>query len=160
IVTFARMPRILLAALSGAGLALCGAALQGLFRNPLVGPEVAGVSHGAAFGGVLAILLMLPSVAIVGFAFVGGMAALAFASLLARLSGGASILALVLAGVIVAAFFGAATGLVQYAADPQTTLPNIVYWLLGSFVAADMRKVVIVAVALGLAGSFILALRW
>ncbi|WP_252856644.1 iron chelate uptake ABC transporter family permease subunit [Photobacterium kishitanii] len=55
-----RMPRILVAGLCGASLALGGSALQGLFRNPLVGPQVIGVSSGAAFGGVIAILLMLP----------------------------------------------------------------------------------------------------
>ena len=77
-----RMPRILVAGLCGASLALSGSALQGLFRNPLVGPQVIGVSSGAAFGGVIAILLMLPDFYIAIFAFVFGVVALLIAMMI------------------------------------------------------------------------------
>ena len=75
--------------------------MQGVFRNPLVGPEIAGISAGASFGGVLAIMLSLPMFGVVGLAFGFGMLALVFAFGLAKLSGRGSMLALVLSGVIV-----------------------------------------------------------
>lgn len=160
VIDVVRLPRVVLVTLSGMGLALCGAVLQGLFRNPLVGPEVAGVTAGASFGGVAAILYSLPIMAVVGCAFVGGVAALAIAYGVARLAGGASVLSLVLAGVIVGAFFHSLVGMAQYVADPEIKLPSIVFWLLGSFVGADWRKVLIMAVAFGGAGTLLLGLRW
>lgn len=66
VVELIRMPRILIAALAGAGLAVAGAALQGVFRNPLVGPQIIGVSSGAAFGGALAILVSESQVLLIG----------------------------------------------------------------------------------------------
>src|SRR5262249_34048232 len=153
VVQFVRLPRVLMATLCGMGLALSGAVLQGLFRNPLVGPEVAGVSHGAAFGGGTAIVLSFPTGGIGAAAFGGGLTALILTFLLARLAGGSSILGMVLAGVIVAAFFSAAVGVGQYVADPETQLPTIVYWLLGSFANADRHKVLVVAVPLLIAGT-------
>jgi iron complex transport system permease protein len=160
IVEFVRLPRVMLSILCGAGLALSGAALQGLFRNPLVGPEVAGVSHGAAFGGVVAIVLAFGQAGIVGCAFAGGLSALVLTFLLSRIGGTHSILSMVLAGIIVGAFFSATVGVAQYLADPETQLPTIVYWLLGSFANADMTKVRTVAAPLALAGGALMLLRW
>ncbi len=160
VVEIVRMPRILGVTLCGMGLALAGAAMQGVFRNPLVGPEVAGVSAGASFGGVLAIMLSLPMAGVLGLAFGFGMTALVAAFGLAKLAGRSSILALVLSGVIVGGFFGALTGLAQYVADPQTKLPSIVYWLLGSFVGLTYDKVAIVAGVTLVAGTPLLMLRW
>src|SRR5215475_14525794 len=74
-----RMPRILGVALCGMGLGLGGAAMQGVLRNPLVSPEVVGVSSGAGFGGVVAILLGLPIAGLVGMAFGVGLIALVLA---------------------------------------------------------------------------------
>jgi iron complex transport system permease protein len=112
-----RMPRILLALLTGAGLALSGATMQGVFRNPLVGPQVMGVSSGAAFGGVLAILFGFPRYGLLGSAFVFGLSALVLVYALNGIVARRNILALVLAGVVVTGFFGALVSLVQYLAD-------------------------------------------
>jgi len=160
VIEIVRLPRILMVTLCGMGLALAGAAMQGIFRNPLVGPDVVGVSQGAAFGGVLAIILALSPMGIVGMAFALGMAGLLMAFLLARLAGKASTLALVLSGVIIGSFFGSLVGLAQYVADPQTQLPSIIYWLLGSFAGATYAKVAIVAAVTLVAGSVLLLLRW
>lgn len=160
VVEIARMPRILGVTLCGMGLAMAGAAMQGIFRNPLVGPEVAGVSSGASFGGVLAIMLSWPLAGIVGLAFGFGMGALLIAFGLAKIVGKSSMLALILAGVIVGGFFGALTGLAQYVADPQTELPSITYWLLGSFAGLTYEKVAIVAGVTLFAGTLLLMLRW
>lgn len=160
VVEIIRMPRVLLVALCGMGLALSGAAMQGVFRNPLVGPEVAGVTSGASLGGVVAILFGWPALAVAGAAFGSGLLALAAAFGLARLAGRGSALALVLSGVIVGGFCSALVGLAQTLADPMSSLPSIVYWLLGSFAGASYDKVAIVAGVTLLAGGALLALRW
>lgn len=160
VVEIVRLPRVLLVVLCGMGLALAGAAMQGVFRNPLVGPEVVGVSQGAAFGGVLAIVLGWSAWALVGTAFLFGFGALVLAFLLARFSGRTSILGLVLAGVIIGAFFGALLGVVTYVADPETKLPGIVYWLMGSFAGATYDKVAMVALVTLVAGGMLAGLRW
>lgn len=155
-----RLPRVLLAAMAGMGLGLSGAALQGMMRNPLVGPDLVGVSSGAACGGVLAILLDWPAALIVASAFLGGMLALTLASGLARLAKSAGVLALILSGVIVGAFFSAIHGLIQYLADPETKLPSMVYWLMGSFAAANQQKLLVLGIPLLAGGAVLLALRW
>jgi len=160
VVEIVRMPRILLTALCGMGLALSGAAMQGVFRNPLVGPEIAGVTSGASLGGVVAIMLSWPSLGVTGLAFGSGLLALAAAFSLAKLAGRASTLGLVLSGVIVGGFCGALVGLVQTLADPMVKLPSIVYWLLGSFAGATYEKVALVAGVTLVAGTLLLGLRW
>ena len=160
VVEIVRLPRILGVTLCGVGLGLAGAAMQGVFRNPLVGPEVAGVSAGASFGGVVALSLSWSMAGVIGMAFGFGLGALLAAFGLAQLAGKRGVLALVLAGVVVGGLFGALTGLAQYVADPQSKLPSIVYWLLGSFVGLTYEKVAIVAVVTLLAGSLLMLLRW
>lgn len=155
-----RLPRVLLVTLAGMGLGLSGAALQGMMRNPLVGPDLVGISAGAAAGSVLAIMLGWPSPAIVASSFSGGMLALFCASVLAQVARGGGVLAFVLAGVIVSAFFHSIQGLIQYMADPETKLPSMVYWLMGSFAAADQTRLIIVAVPVAAGGGLLLALRW
>ena len=160
VVWLVRLPRILVVVLAGMGLSLAGATLQGIFRNPLVGPHIVGVSSGAAFGGVLAILLSLPAAGIVGLAFAFGMLSLTMVFGLSRLAGRAGILSLVLAGVIVSAFYGALVGLTQYLADPEAKLPGMVYWLMGGFAGADWHKVPIIGIPTITAGTMLLLLRW
>lgn len=117
-----RMPRILLTLLTGAGLALAGGTMQGVFRNPLVGPQLMGVSSGAAFGGVLAILFSLPRYGLLAASFAFGLAALLLVFALNSIVARRNILALVLAGVIVSGFFAALVSLVQYLADTEDKL--------------------------------------
>lgn len=160
VVTAARLPRVLMAAFSGAGLAIAGAALQGVFRNPLVGPQIIGVSSGAGFGGALAILLSAGSVGIVAGSLVFGLFALILVVLLARIDGHAPTLMLVLAGVVVSALFTASTSLLVFIADPEVKLPGIVFWLLGSFATADTSKLTIVAISTTVGATVLLALGW
>jgi len=160
IVEIVRLPRVLLVVLSGMGLALAGASMQGVFRNPLVGPEIVGVSSGASFGGVLAIILGWTSWGIVVMAFGFGASALIVAFILAKFSGKAGMLGIVLSGVIISSFFGALVGVAQYFADPQTKLPGIIYWLMGSFAEATYEKVSIMSLVMLFAGGILIALRW
>jgi len=155
-----RGPRILLAALSGAGLAMCGAALQGIFRNPLVSPQILGISGGAAFGGALAILLGIGGYVLIGSAFVGGLAALVMVGLLARVDGRSEVTAVVLAGIIVGALFTAMVSLVQFVADPNSSLPAIVVWLMGSFATATWDRFQLAGPVIALAGLGLHILRF
>ena len=160
IILLVRMPRVLLATMAGAGLAMAGAAMQGVFRNPLVGPEVVGVSMGATFGGVLSIMLGWSMIATVGMAFLFGAFALVSAFSINQLSGKSGILGLVLAGVIIGSLFGALTGICQYLANPESNLPGIVYWLMGSFASADYSRVSVMTGAMLISGTGLLALSW
>lgn len=160
IVLLVRLPRILLAAMCGAALAAAGAAMQGVLRNPLVSPHILGVSSGASFGGAVAILLGLTGWALIGAAFVAGSAALVMVGAIARVDGRSGTVTVVLTGVIIAALFSALVSLVQFIADPDSSLPAIVFWLMGSFAAATWRQFGVAAPGLALALALILALRF
>lgn len=155
-----RLPRVLLGTLVGGGLALGGAALQAAFRNPLVSPQILGVSSGASFGGVLALMFGLGSTFLVGGAFLFGLAALGMVLLIGRSRSGGALLMIVLGGVVTSAFFSALVSFITYVADPYTTLPSIVFWLMGSLATADMAKVLIAAVPILAGSAVIIGLRW
>lgn len=143
-----RLPAVLTALVVGAGLALSGAALQGLFRNPLASPDLLGVSSGAAAGAALALLAGLAPWAVQGAAFLGGIAAGALAlAAAAAVRGADPRLALILCGVVVGALAAALLGVALLAADPYTELPTLTWWLLGAFSRASLAEA---AVALGL----------
>ncbi len=155
-----RLPRILMAGITGAGLALSGAVLQGIFRNPLVGPQTIGVSSGAALGGVIAILIAGFGPLVTVGAFIGAIAALLAVLAIHRGDSVSPVLSLVLAGVVVGAFCGALVGFATFVADPETKLPGIVFWLLGSFGTATWPRLVLVSTCTALAGRVLLAMRW
>ncbi len=161
IVELVRLPRVLLAALSGAALAVGGAALQGVFRNPLVSPQVLGISQGGAFGGALAILLGYHGVVLLGMSFVFGLVALVLVGLLSRINGRTEVLTVILAGMVVGAFFAALVSILQFIADPNSSLPAIVYWLMGSFSTATWARLglAVPGMALGLALVWLLRYR-
>lgn len=129
-----RAPRVIAALAVGAALAAAGAAYQNLFKNPLVSPDILGVSAGCALGAGLAILASLPVVAIQAFAFAGGLGAVALVVAVGTwVRGRDPLLTLILTGVVVGSLFGAGIALVKYVADPFDQLPAITFWLLGSF---------------------------
>ena len=156
-----RAPRAIAAVLIGAALAAAGAVYQNLFRNPLVSPDILGVSSGAAFGAVLAILLALPVVAVQGFAFAGGLMAVAMVVVIGNaVRGHDPNLALILTGVVVGTLLGAGIAMVKYLADPYNQLPAITFWLLGSLssISPDDLKVAVPLVLTGLVPIWLL--RW
>lgn len=155
-----RAPRVLLTILVGAALAVSGAVLQGLFRNPLVSPDVIGVSSAASFGGVLTILFGLGSLALVGGAFVAGLAAALLVMALGRIRTGSPILTIVLGGIVVSALFNALVSLVTYLADPYTTLPSITFWLMGSFASTTWMHVITAIIPILPCLVVVFALRW
>ena len=160
VVLLIRAPRVLTAALAGAALGICGAALQGTFSNPLVGPQIIGVSNGAAFGGALGLLMFDAMGYTVALAFIFGLVAIVMVYGLAYVAGRASILSLVLAGVVISALFSALVSAIKYLADPLDRLPAIVYWLLGSFATATYEKLLVLAPVACIAGFVLFGLRF
>lgn len=160
VVLLVRLPRVLLALLVGGGLAIAGAALQASFRNPLVSPEIIGVSSGAALGGALALLLGFGSLALVTSAFVFGLLALGVLFAVTVSRQGTPMLMVVLGGVVTGSFFSALVSLVTYVADPYTELPAIVFWLLGSLATATFVEVGVGLVPVLAGTAVLLLLRW
>lgn len=155
-----RLPRAVLAMLIGGGLALGGAALQAVFRNPLVSPQGVGVSNGAAFGGVLILLIGGGYGALVTSAFVWGLIALVAVVHIGGGRGFSSILKIVLGGIVVGAFFAALVSVATYLADPYTTLPTIVFWLMGSLSTASWTSVLVGIGPIAVGSVVLLGLRW
>jgi iron complex transport system permease protein len=156
-----RLPRVAAAGFVGAALAAAGAAYQSLFRNPLVSPDILGVSTGAGLGAVTGILLGLPVVMIQTLGFAGGLLTVTLVAALARsLRVGGDVLVLVLAGIVVGALAGAAISLVKVLADPYDQLPAITFWLLGSLAGVKANDVAatVPVVVIGLAP--LILLRW
>ncbi|MFW7756913.1 FecCD family ABC transporter permease [Klebsiella pneumoniae] len=160
IVWSVRLPRVVMALLAGGALGLCGATLQGVFQNPLVDPHIIGVTAGSAFGGTLAILLGVGSLLMMASTFFFGLVALGLIYALAALQGRDSTLGLILSGIILSGFFAALVSLMQYLADSEETLPNIVFWLLGSFATASWHKVLLMSLPLAVAAGALWKLRW
>ena len=156
-----RGPRVLAALLVGAALAAAGTAYQGMFRNPLVSPDILGVSTGAALGAVLGIFLSAGVFFTQLLAFGGGLAAVGAVYWIgSRMRGHDPLLALVLTGVVIGSLLGSAIALLKYLADPYNQLPAITFWLLGSLASISPRDLAIAA-PLALAGlAPLLLLRW
>jgi iron complex transport system permease protein len=161
VVLLVRGPRVLAAVMVGAALAVAGTAFQGLFRNPLVSPDILGASSGAALGAVLGIYFSLGVIGIESLAFVGGLVAVAAVYVIgSMLQGRDPILVLVLTGVVSRALLCAGIGLVKYLADPYNQLPAMTFWLLGSLAATTASDLLPLAGPVALGTAVLVALRW
>jgi iron complex transport system permease protein len=161
VILLVRGPRVLAAVLIGSALAVAGAAFQGLFRNPLVSPDILGASSGAALGAVTGIFFSLGVVGIESLAFAGGLMAVAAAYAIgSTLRARDPILVLVLAGVVIGALLGAGVGLVKYLADPYNQLPAMTFWLLGSLASTTAGDLVPLAGPVLMGALVLVALRW
>lgn len=155
-----RLPRIILAAVVGAGLSCAGAAFQGLFSNPLATPDTLGVASGASFGAVLAMLIGGNMIDIQGMALIFGLISCLITFLIGRSSRRGSIVMIVLAGLVVSSVFEALVSLMKYVADPQDELPVITYWLMGSMSRANYKNLVMGIPFIVIGIIIIFALRW
>jgi iron complex transport system permease protein len=156
-----RGPRVLAAILCGAALAVAGAAFQGLFRNPLVSPDILGASSGAALGAITGIFFSLGVFAIQGLAFAGGLVAVALVYLIgSSIRSGDIALVLVLTGVVIGSLLGAGVGLLKYLADPYNQLPAMTFWLLGSLAGTDRNDLLPLFGPIAVGTVVLLALRW
>ncbi|MFD0003867.1 FecCD family ABC transporter permease [Streptomyces sp. NPDC127178] len=139
-----RMPRTLLAAVCGAGLAVCGAVMQSLLRNPLADPFVLGVSSGASTGAVAVVVLGVGGgvLSLSAGAFLGALLSFAMVLLLSHVLGGSTD-RVVLSGVAAMQLFSALTSfIVLTSADAETTR-GVLFWLLGSLTGADRGQVLL-----------------
>jgi iron complex transport system permease protein len=156
-----RMPRVVCGLLVGAALAVAGAVYQGLFRNPLVSPDILGVSAGASLGAVAGIFLSLPVLAVQALAFGGGLGAVALVYFIgAMVRGRDPVLVLVLAGVAIGALLGACISLLKVLADPYNQLPAITFWLLGSLASINTSDMVSILPAMAFGLVPMALLRW
>ena len=156
-----RLPRVAAAALIGAALAAAGVSYQGMFRNPMVSPDILGASTGAGFGAALAILLGAGYFGISASAFVFGLLAVAVAYAVSCMSRTNQTIALILSGMMVSSLFSAGTSYIKLVADTQQQLPAITYWLMGSLSSIKPRDVLflVIPVTLGLVPLLILSWR-
>ena len=155
-----RIPRIIAAILVGAALSVSGAAYQGVFKNQLVSPDLLGVSAGACVGAATAIIFDLSLIWIQIFAFGFGLAAVAITLAIPKMMGRASTLMLVLSGIIVSGLMGSVIGFLKYVADPETKLPDIVYWQLGSLAKLDSDNLIYIAPVMVICAILLIAMSW
>jgi iron complex transport system permease protein len=155
-----RLPRAIMAMCIGAGLAISGAAYQGMFRNPLVSTDILGVTAASGFGAAVALLLSRNAFELQLIAFAFGLAGVALTYRLARIYRTTPVLMLVLSGVVVAAFFSAALSGAKYVADPESKLPAITYWLLGSLNSASVKGLAMVFLPIVAGSAGLLLVRW
>ena len=163
VILLVRLPRIILCLMIGAALSASGAAYQGLFRNPMVSPGILGVSAGAGVGASIAILLDMPTIILQVMAFSFGIGAvvlvIGLASVLGR--GNPATLIMVLSGIVIGSLFNSFTALIKYIADAEDKLPDIVFWLMGSFAKCGSYQNIMILGAVLLIGGIPLFLnRW
>jgi len=152
-----RIPRIIGAIVIGAALSLSGAVYQSVFKNPLVSPDILGVSSGASVGAATAILLGGSLFSMQILSFVIGLAAVLLSTAIPKLLKNNSNLMLVLSGTIVGGFMCSVLGVLKFIAEEDTELSSIIYWQMGSVQSVKMDTLVYVAPVF-IAGAVILVL--
>ncbi len=155
-----RVPRVLGAILVGAALSVSGAAYQGMFKNPIVSPDILGVSSGACVGAATAILLHVGGLETQLFALLGGLAAVAITVSVPKLFRNRGKLMLVLAGVLVSGFMGSLLSFLKYVADADSELAEIVYWTMGSLASVRGKDIALMGPVILVAMAVLLAMRW
>jgi iron complex transport system permease protein len=155
-----RLPRLLLACLVGCSLAAAGASYQGVFQNPLAAPDILGASSGAAVGATLAILLRLPGFTITLFAFCTSLITIAIVLPLGSRARGKRVVGLILAGLMVSSIWNAAVSYMKLTADPNSQLPEITYWLMGSLAKARPEDIRFALPLMALGALPLIIFRW
>ncbi|MCD7948219.1 MAG: iron ABC transporter permease [Oscillospiraceae bacterium] len=155
-----RPPRIIAAIVIGAGLAVAGVSYQGMFRNPMVSPDVLGASSGAAFGAALGIYVGMGWGMISVLAFVLGLGAVMLAYGISRVYRGDAVLGLVLAGIMISTLFSSGTSFIKLIADTDNVLPAITYWLMGSLASIRVKDLLpgLIPIIVGMVP--LILLRW
>lgn len=155
-----RLPRILAAMMVGGSLSLAGVSFQGLFRNPLVSPDILGVSSGAGFGAALAILLNGSQWSIQVSAFCFALLAVSISYAISKMVKGNPTLTMILAGMAIASLFGALLSLMKYVADPIDQLPAITYWLMGSLASVGYKGLIYSTIPIIVGMIVLILIRW
>lgn len=157
-----RLPRLLTSLLLGVSLAGSGMVFQMIFSNPLVEPGFLGVSQGAAFGASLAIIFFGSSAWLIqGSAALFAIAGLGFSYYIARrVRFGGWVLRLILSGIAVSALFSAGVGIMKYAADPMSQLPEITFWMLGGLWSITWREFLTILPVTLITMTIVFLMRW
>lgn len=157
-----RLPRIIAAILIGANLATAGAAYQGMFKNPMVSPDILGASHGAGFGAAVAILLSFGTAGIQMSSLLFGLGAVLLSYTISKIVGHGdnATLTMVLTGMVVSTMFSAFISMTKYVADTDEKLPAITFWLMGSLASITRKDVLILLIPTVLGMIPLLFLRW
>lgn len=155
-----RLPRITASILVGIMLAMSGVSYQSIFKNPLISPDFLGVSSGACIGAAIAILLGFSGFLLSGFAFVGGIIAVALTVFIPSAMKSDSNIMLVLSGVIVGGAMSSILGFIKYVADPETELAAITYWTMGSFSYVTLPEIGSVLPAMIIPAVILFAMSW
>lgn len=155
-----RIPRIMMAVLVGAALSVSGTIYQALFGNPLVSPDILGVSSGAGFGAAFAILISGKTAVVQSSALFFGIFAVAAVLNVFRIKGRGELYILVLSGIIVRSLFDALVSFVKYTADPEEKLPTITMWLMGSLANVSRQEMLTCAFIVLPCLVFVMKLRW
>lgn len=155
-----RLPRVLIAALAGSGLAISGAAFQSLFSNPLATPDTLGVATGASFGAALGIILGFDSIGVQSCAFIAGIACIGLVYAISKVKGERPMIMIILAGMVISSLFQAMVSLLKYVADPQDTLPQITFWLMGSLSGVGFEELILGSPFIIIGIVIIFLLRW
>lgn len=157
-----RLPRIITAVLIGGALSASGAAYQGMFKNPMVSPDILGASAGASFGAAIGILFSFSSAAIQVNSFLFGLAAVflswAIASGISK--GSDNTLVLILSGILVGTLFTSFITLTKYVADPQGKLADITFYLMGSLASTNKKDLAIITLPILISMAVLLGVRW
>ncbi len=155
-----RLPRIVVVLLVGGALSMAGASYQGMFKNPLVSPDLLGASAGASFGACLAMLLNFPNALIQLLAFAGGMVAVGCVVGLNRAIRGDAMLGLILGGILVGTLFQSGTSIIKLVADSDDKLPQITFWLMGSFAGVTLADLLVVLIPMLAGFALLMSQRW
>lgn len=155
-----RLPRVILALIAGAGLAVAGASYQALFSNPLATPDTLGVASGASFGAVLGLVMEFNLVGVQLVAMVFGLLAIILVLTIAKSNKGTSLIMIVLAGMVVGSLFQAFISLIKLTADTQDQLPAITFWLMGGLSGINWENLALTIPFILVGVGTIFLLRW
>lgn len=156
-----RLPRVLLVMGVGAALSLAGASYQSTFRNPLVSPDILGVTAGASFGAALGMIISLQSFTMIYlFAFAFGVLAVLITYFIANLGKSNQIMMMVLSGIVVGSLFNSFISILKYVADPYEKLPGIVFWLMGGFNRTGWGELIFAAPFIIIGIIVLFVIRW
>ncbi len=160
IVLYIRMPRIVVSILVGAMLSLSGAVYQGVFKNPLISPDLLGVSSGASVGAALAIMLGASLAQRQMMAFLGGLFAVYLSTSIPKLFKNRNNMMLVLSGIIVSGFLCSILAIMKFIAEEQTELASIVFWQMGSMAKILGREIIAIIPVFIICSVVLLLLSW
>lgn len=156
-----RLPRTILVMISGAALSLAGLVYQNIFKNPLVSPDVLGVSTGCSLGAATAIILIgNTTLALQGFSFVLGILSVMISMNMAKVLKSNKLLALIISGIVVSSLASSGIMMLKYVADPYKELPSIDFWLMGGFYNAGWQQIASILPITILSTTAIILMRW